>query len=182
MKKIIVVMALVVFTIGSANAQWYITKNGKISFFSETPIENIEAHNNQVNCAFDISTGDLVFKVLMKSFQFEKALMQEHFNESYVESDKYPNATFSGKVANIENFDMSQEGTYNVEVEGDLTIHGVTNAVKEKGVFEVMGDEIHGTTTFNIKLADYNIKIPNAVIDNISETIETDVDVLLKKL
>ena len=93
---------LIFITLGmSGNAQKYITKNGYIKFYSETPIETIEAHNRQVNSALDRETGDFVFKVLMRSFEFEKALMQEHFNENYVESENFPNATFKGKVTNL---------------------------------------------------------------------------------
>ena len=96
----------------SLQAQKYMTKNGNIKFYSETPMETIEATNNQVNAALDTQTGDLVFKVLIKSFQFEKALMQEHFNENYMESDKMPNSTFKGKVTNLSAIDFTKEGTY----------------------------------------------------------------------
>ena len=97
------------------SAQRYITKNGHIKFYSETPMETIEANNHQVNSALDIATGDFVFKVLMKSFEFEKALMQEHFNENYVESDKYPNATFKGKVLNISEYDFKSNNSFDVD-------------------------------------------------------------------
>ena len=81
-----------------AFSQKYLTKNGSIRFYSETPMETIQADNKQVNSALDVQTGDFVFKVLIKSFLFEKALMQEHFNENYMESDKMPDATFTGKI------------------------------------------------------------------------------------
>jgi hypothetical protein len=102
MKKII--MLLTIMLVAStivANAQKYMTKSGTIKFSSETPIEKIEALNRQVNSALDFSSGNFVFKVLIPGFEFKKALMQEHFNENYMESDKFPNATFNGKIANI---------------------------------------------------------------------------------
>jgi polyisoprenoid-binding protein YceI len=136
-----------------------------------------------VNSALDIQTGDFVFKVLMKSFVFEKALMQEHFNENYVESDKFPNATFQGKIANFSAVDFTKEGTYDVTVEGDLTIHGITKKISEKGTFTVKaGDKIHGNSKFMVKPADYDIKIPSTVMNNIAETIEVTVDVELSKM
>lgn len=165
-----------------AQAQKYMTKNGNISFFSETPMETINADNNQVNAAIDTQTGDVVFKVLIKSFQFPKALMQEHFNENYMESDKYPNSIFRGKISNLSTIDFSKEGTYDAVIEGDMTIHGVTKAISEKGTFTVeSGEKIHGQSKFLVKVADYDIKIPGTVINNIAETIEVTVDIELVK-
>lgn len=175
--------AIVLMAAGQLNAQKYITKNGFIKFYSETPIETIQAENRQVNAALDAATGDLVFKVLMKSFEFEKALMQEHFNENYVESQKFPNGTFQGKVTNIRDIDFSTPGTYDALVEGDLTIHGVTQKVSEKGTFTVKSaDNVRGQCKFNIRVADYDIKIPKAVMQNIAESMEVTVDVDLAKM
>ena len=101
MKKIKLLSIVFILVASAGYSQKYITKNGYIKFYSETPMETIEAHNRQVNSALDISTGDFVFKVLIKSFEFEKALMQEHFNENYMESDKFPDATFTGKITNL---------------------------------------------------------------------------------
>jgi len=162
-------------------SQKYLTKNGSIRFYSDSPMEKIEARNKQVNCALDAATGDFVFKVLMKSFEFEKALMQEHFNENYVESDKFPNAMFLGKVTNIKETGFTKDGIYNAAVEGKLTIHGVTRNVSEKGTFEVKQGKINGKAKFNILLADYGITIPGAVVNSISKTIEITVDVTLEK-
>ncbi|MEQ8323963.1 MAG: YceI family protein [Vicingaceae bacterium] len=164
------------------NAQKYVTKTGHIKFFSTTPMENIEAHNRQVNSAFDLSNGNFVFKVLIKSFEFEKALMQEHFNENYMESDKFPNAMFSGKIENISDVDFDKNGDYSVDVKGNLTIHGVTKSVEQKGTFTVSGDGINANAVFKVKVADYDIKIAKAVIDNIAEEIEITVDAKLEKL
>ena len=107
MKNLIILFFCLAAVSFSANAQKFITKTGHIKFFSDSPLEKIEAHNHQVNAALDASTGDFVFKVLEKSFEFNKALMQEHFNENYVESDKFPNALFSGKITNIKDVNIA---------------------------------------------------------------------------
>jgi len=181
--KIFTIIFIGIISSFSGHAQKYMTKNGNIKFYSETPIETIQATNNQVNAALDIQTGDMVFKVLIKSFVFEKALMQEHFNENYLESDKFPNSTFQGKVTNLSGIDFSKEGTYEAVLEGDLTIHGVTRKISEKGTFTVKaGDKIHGTSKFNVKPSDYSIKIPGTVMQNIAETIEVTVDIELSKM
>lgn len=178
----IMLSAIFILTSFGVQAQKYMTRNGHISFFSEAPLENIEAHNRQVNTAFDSGSGELVFRILMKSFEFEKALMQEHFNENYVESHKFPNASFSGKVSNLTDIDLSKNGVYNAVVEGDMTIHGVTKQVKENGTFEVNGEYLTGKCIFNIRLSDYNVVIPKAVANNIAENIEIRVDVAMRKL
>ena len=167
---------------GNVLAQKYITKNGKISFFSDGAVEKIEAHNNQVNAALDATTSDLVFKVLIKSFEFEKALMQEHFNENYLESDKYPNATYKGKITNAAEVNFTKNGTYQALTEGDLTIHGITKKIKEKGTIEIKGGKIIIVAKFNVLLKDYNIKIPNNVVNNIAETIQVSVNASLDKV
>ena len=178
MKKWIIIVSVLMIML-EVSAQRYITKNGHIKFHSETPMETIEADNRQVSSALDISTGDIVFKVLMKSFEFEKALMQEHFNENYVESDKFPNATLKGKVVDIESYDFTKDNTFEVTVEGDLTMHGVTNKISKKGSFSVKDGQITGTSTFIVKPEDYGIKIPKTVVDNIAEEIEVTVNVKL---
>ncbi len=162
-------------------SQKYITKNGYIKFYSETPIETIEAHNRQVNSALDSESGDFVFKVLMRSFEFEKALMQEHFNENYVESEKFPNATFKGKVTNLDQIDFGTSGEYRAIVEGILTIHGVDREVKESGTFTVTDGAVKGNCKFIVKPADHDIKIPKTVVNNIAEEIEVTVEVALEE-
>ena len=175
---IFIFLLTVTFTV---NAQKFLTKNGNIRFFSDAPLEKIEAGNRQVNAALDVATGDFIFKVLMKSFEFEKALMQEHFNENYVESDKFPNATLLAKITNIKEVNLSKDAVYPVNVEGKLTIHGVTKAVKETGTLEVKQGKIIGKSKFRILLPDYKIDIPGAVMKNISKTVEISVEVTLDK-
>lgn len=183
MKKIIIITTTLLLAMIAVTSygQRYITKNGNIKFYSETPMETIEAYNKQVNSALDISTGDFVFKVLMKSFEFEKALMQEHFNENYVESDKFPNATFKGKIANINDIDFATSGEYKVVVEGELTMHGETQNIQTTGTFQISDESINGRSVFTVNPEDYKIKIPNTVVQNIAEEIEVIVEVSLKE-
>jgi polyisoprenoid-binding protein YceI len=182
MKRNISVLIIALLVTVSAFGQNYVTKTGHIKFYSETPIETIEAHNHAVNSALNPQTGDFVFKVLIKSFEFEKALMQEHFNENYMESDKYPNATFKGKLANVEGLDFSKDGSFDASIKGDLTIHGVTKTVEEKGTFTVSDGKIQGQSVFNVLLEDYEVKVPGAVKKQISESIEVSVDVMLEEV
>jgi len=183
MRKIITSLAILLILITSnAKAQKYMTKAGTIKFNSETPLEKIEAVNRQVNSALDFSTGNFVFKVLIRGFEFEKALMQEHFNENYMESEKFPNSTFNGRITNIKDVNIGKDGVYKVIVEGDMSMHGVTNKIKVNGNIEVKGGKVTGTSTFNVSPKDYNIIIPKAVIKNIAEAIQVDVNVSLDKL
>ena len=180
MKKFSIIFIILILGC-SIQAQKFISKNGHIKFNSKASLETIGAHNHQVNCVIDTKTGDFVFKVLMKAFEFKKALMQEHFNENYVESDKFPNATFKGKIDNLEELNFDIFGIYDVVIKGDLTIHGVTKNISEKGTIEVRGDLIIAQSTIKILLEDYDIKVPNTVVNNISETIDIKVDVSMKE-
>jgi polyisoprenoid-binding protein YceI len=159
----------------AANAQKYMTKNGYIGFFSSTPIEDIKADNNQVASVIDISTGEIVFQVLIKSFHFEKALMEEHFNENYLESEKFPKSTFKGKITNLTAVNFSKPGQYDVTVEGDLNIHDVTNKVSVKGSIDVVSGGINANSKFNIVPEDYRISIPGVVRNSIAKNIEVTV-------
>ncbi len=182
MKSLLTSLILVLILALGGQAQKYITKNGYIRFYSDAPLEKIEATNRQVNAALDTQTGDFVFKVLMKSFLFQNATMQDHFNQKYVESDKYPNATFVGKVTNLKEVTFAKEGTYQALVEGKLTIHGVTRDVKIPGTFEVKNDVILGKAVFNVAVKDFNISIPTDVVSKIADTIQVTVDVVVEKL
>ncbi len=159
-----------------SNAQKYMTRDGYIGFYSHTPIEDIKADNNQVASVIDASTGDLVCQVLIRSFHFVKALMEEHFNENYMESDKIPKSTFTGKIVNIKDVNFSAPGSYNVTVEGDLMIHGITKKLTAKGSLEVAGDGISASAKFILSPEDFNISIPNVVRNNIAKTIEVTVN------
>ncbi len=153
----------------------YYTKKGQVSFFSEAPLENIVAHNNEVTSFIDTKKAEIVFSVLIKSFRFEKALMEEHFNTSYLESDKYPKATFNGKVKNPEVV-KPEDGAYQVSVEGTLTIHNVSNPLKTTATVIIKNGLLSGMAMFNIRLTDYRIKIPSVVSGNIAEVVEVRVN------
>lgn len=178
MKKIVMIAALL--AIGTAaQAQKYMTRTGKVVFFSSTPVENIEAFNNDVACAVDGKTGDVAFQVPVKSFKFEKALMQEHFNENYMESDKYPRADFKGKIADMSKVNFSKDGTYNVNTSGKMTIHGVSRDVTIPGTITVKGKQATAASKFKVKPADYKINIPGVVEGKIAKEIEVTVNSVL---
>ena len=169
-------IAVIAGCILSASAQKHFTKTGHIWFYSHAPLEDITAHNYQVSSVLNTESGGLAFKVTMTGFQFEKKLMQEHFNEKYIESDKFPESTFDGKITNLSEIDFTKDGTYKALVEGNLTIHGITKPVKAEGTIEVKGGKISAKSTFQIVVADYEITIPAAVKDNIAKTIDIHVE------
>ena len=173
--KHIAILFFLLITGYSANAQKYMTKNGFIGFYSHTPLEDIKAENNQVAAVLDTGTGEMVFQVLIKSFHFERALMEEHFNENYMESEKYPKSTFKGKITNLSSVNFSKNGTYDVTVEGDLTLHNVTNKVNTKGTIEVITGGINANSKFNIVPEDYKIEIPGVVREKINKNLEVTV-------
>ena len=160
----------------------FFTKSGKISFYSKASLENIEAHNKTVTCVLDAKTGNMQFAVMIKAFEFEKALMQEHFNENYLESHKFPKAEFKGQVINNSEINYSKDGKYTARVKGKLTLHGQTKDVESTGTIVVKGGKLDAGATFNIALADYNVTIPAMVKDNISKTVSVTVDCSLEPL
>ena len=176
MKKILIALTL----LGIAQfvpAQKLISKNGHIWFYSYTPLEEIEAHNNQVVSILDPATGTLQFNLLIKSFEFKRALMQEHFNENYMESDTYPKASFNGTITNIDKINFKQDGTYTADVSGDLTIHGVTKKVTVSGTITVSGSSVSAKAKFEAVPQDYNIAIPDVVKEKFAKVMDVHVDV-----
>lgn len=176
MKKIGLFILLGAMTASGFSQSVYMTRNGQISFHSKTPIENIEAVNNEVTSLVDTGKGEIVFAVLIKSFHFEKALMEEHFNENYLESTKFPKASFQGKFTNASDINFLKEGSYPAVVEGDLTIHGIKQKQTAAGTITVSKAKITAVSSFQIKLSDYKVEIPSLVADKISETIEIKVN------
>ena len=176
MKQFIFFVATLFVMTGTANAQKYYTKNGNISFFSKTSLENIKADNNQVMCVLNTQTGEIQFSLLVKSFHFEKALMEEHFNENYMESDKFPKATFKGTITDMSRVSFNTDGIYTVPVTGDMTLHGVTKKITTTGTIIIKAGKISASSKFPIRISEYNISVPNLVKDNIAESIDVTVN------
>jgi polyisoprenoid-binding protein YceI len=155
-------------------AQRFVTNTGEINFFSETPIENIKAVNKKVSAAFDFSSDELVFQLTISDFLFPIPLMQEHFNENYLESDIYPKSFFHGKI-------IEKKNDNNATVLGDLTIHGITNKIKVDGTIIKNKSSVVISAKFSVMLKDYNIKVPKVVFYKIAEEIDIDVSIELKE-
>ncbi|MGB3077183.1 MAG: YceI family protein [Chitinophagales bacterium] len=153
----------------------YFDKNCDVTFLSNTPLEKIEGQNSSAVSVLDISTGSMDFAVLNTAFEFHQALLQEHFNENYMESEKYPKATFKGQIKNIAAVNFKADGTYPIEVSGTLTMHGVSKDIQTKGTVKVSGGAIQGVSSFSVKPEDYNIEIPSVVKDKIAKDIAINV-------
>jgi polyisoprenoid-binding protein YceI len=164
-----------------AQGKFY-TKSGKVTFFSSTSMEDIEAINKSVVTLLDSKTGDIQFAALMKGFEFKKALMQEHFNKDYAESNKFPKAEFKGQVTNNSEINYSVNGTYTAKVKGKLTVHGETKDIETTGTITVKDGKLTVNSVFNVLVADYKITIPKLYRDNISKSIKVTVDCALTSL
>jgi hypothetical protein len=183
MKKAFVFL-LSIFLTASVFGQRYFTKNGKINFDATSPSspERVEAVNRSVTCVVDLKTGALQFALLMKGFEFERALMEEHFNENYVESNKFPKSEFKGKIKDVDEIDFTKDGTYKLKVKGDITIHGETKEVETEGKLVVQGGKINADADFNLKLSDFKISIPGLVADKVAKTVKITVSCSLEPL
>jgi hypothetical protein len=182
MKKSILSIGLLLLAIVVYGQDRYMTRTGHISFFSNAPLENIEAHNYQVNSILDVSNGELAFSVLMRGFQFEKALMQEHFNENFVESHIYPRASFSGRIVDFDKSMIERHTENQVEVTGELTIHGVTRNITVDGTIQRQGNSIVAKSSFPVRVADYDIRVPSVVRNNIAEVVDVTVEISLQPM
>jgi len=181
MKLIIYVLfCLAVLQPASAYAQLYTTRSGFIGFYSKTPLEDIRGENNQVYAVLDAGKRNLAFAALLKGFIFPKELMQVHFNENYVESDKYPKATFSGAYTG--DVSLDKDGVYKVIVKGSLTLHNVTRTIETSATLEVKGGHLLGVAEFKLKPEDFNIGIPSIVRDKIDKeiTVKVNIDCTIK--
>ena len=181
-KKWFLVISFISLAASSQAQEKYYTKNANINFYSSAPLEDLEAFHKSSVFVLDAKTGSLQFSVLIKGFEFENKEMQEHFNENYLESDKFPISEFKGQVSNNASIQYNKPGTYPVVVKGQLTIHGVTKAVLAKGVLKVASGNLQASSTFNIQLADYGITIPSLVSDKIAKTVKITVDAKLNSL
>ncbi|MES2488043.1 MAG: YceI family protein [Bacteroidota bacterium] len=162
-------------------AQKYTTKTGVVKFEATVPsFEEVAGENKTVSAAFDTGTGDIAVLALMKGFRFKVALMEEHFNENYVESDKFPKATFKGKV---EGFDLAKlaaaGGSYTIS--GDLTLHGKTKKVTDTAKITKQGDKLVVSGAFEVKPADFGIEVPAVVSKKVADKISITYSFTLTK-
>lgn len=179
MKKWILVHCLFV-TVLNAGAQLYVTKTGFTGFYSKTPMEDIKAENNQVYAAVDLSKRTIAFSMLLKGFLFRKELMQEHFNENYVESDQYPRATFSGTFSG--NIDRVGQQAVVIEVTGKISLHGVIKEFSTPATIEIHNGTLTGKSNFQLIPRDFNISIPSLVRDKIARQIDVVINITCKPL
>ncbi|WP_428330857.1 YceI family protein [Mucilaginibacter sp.] len=171
--KHISIILLAWMSIFQTGQDLYVCKNASVSLYSSAPIEDIKAATNTAASVFNATTGELNFSVAIRSFKFDKSLMQEHFNENYMESDKYPQATFKGKLQAP--VDVTRDGTFPITVAGELTVHGVKQTRTIPGNLVIKGGVITMTSEFMVKCADHHIDIPQLVFHNIAESIKMNV-------
>lgn len=162
-------MILLAWTINQAGQDIYTCKNAKINLYSSAPIEDIEAGASNGVSVYNATTGDLAFSVAIRDFHFPKSLMEEHFNENYMESDKFPKATFKGKIQ--EHPDLSKDGTYPITAAGALQVHGETQTRTIAGNLKVSNGVVTMTSEFMVNCADHHIEIPQIVFHHIAERI-----------
>jgi polyisoprenoid-binding protein YceI len=180
MKKVLFIAFFAAISVVSqAQNQIFLTKQGKIHFYSKTAAEAIEASNKTANAVLDATTGKMEWGVTVKGFLFKKALMQEHFNENYMESTKFPQAKFKGQIDNLSKVDFKKDGTYNVTSSGKLTMHGETKDVSIAGQIIVKGENVQLKSKFRVIYADFKIDIPSVVKDSFSDGMDVDLDATL---
>lgn len=179
MKKILIAFA---FLLVSKNgfAQKMITRSGEVKFEASMPsFEEVAATNKTASCILDKATGDFVALTLIKSFKFKAPLMEEHFNENYMESTQFPKATFKGKILNYDGGKLSATKT-TYDLEGDLTIHGITKKIKTKIILVLNGDKITATSNILVKPQDYKIEIPSLVKSKIADNVKVSMNFVLE--
>lgn len=156
MKQLLFLSAFIAIA-ATSFSQIYSTKTAQIEFYASTPLENVDAVNNEAESKMLQKNGQIIFAVLIQGFHFRNNLMEHHFNEDYMETTKYPKADFKGFITNISSVDFTKNGKYNVTAQGSLTIHGVTKNITVPGVIEVTDGKVSATSTFSIHLKDYNV-------------------------
>ena len=166
-------------SIQSYSQQRFFAEKAVVSFFSDGVVEDISAANEKVTSIFDAVNGEVAYLMSIKDFQFPNKLMQVHFNEKYMESEKYPKSSFQGKITG---FNLAATGKQEVKATGKLTIHGVTQNIEAPGTVEVNGNRLTVKSKFIVKLLDYNIKVPQIVWQNIAQQVEVTVDFVYRPL
>jgi hypothetical protein len=176
MKNFILLTVGIICSMSGISQKRYFTKTGNVSFRAGTSLEDIDGVNKSTTSVFDATTGQIEFALLVKGFEFNSALLMEHFNENYMESDKYPKSLFKGNIANIDKVNFQKDGVYPVTVKGTLEIHGVKKEIETTGEFKVSGGTIAASSEFSVVPEDYKISIPGVVRDKISKTAKIKIN------
>ncbi|MBA3970783.1 MAG: YceI family protein [Bacteroidetes bacterium] len=176
MKKIFFTLTAIVFST-TIFAQIFMAKSCEVSFFSASPLENIEAINKAAKPLVNAATNDVQIKIVNTAFIFEKPLMQEHFNENYMESEKFPNTIFKGKIN--EKIDWTKDGEHKVTVTGKMSMHGVDKEITFDGLITMKGGEMTIASKFKVHVADYKIKVPSLYVQNIAEDVDVKINAVL---
>lgn len=172
--KIIGVFTLtIILSLNGYSQDKYKLNKGEVSFFSYAPLENIEAFNKKPAGLIDIHSKKFIFKINIRDFIFKSSLMQEHFNENYMETEKYPYSSFKGNI--IGDINLAKDGEYRVISKGELTIHGITKVVEIPSLITVKGSEIRLLSEFKIRLEDYKVEVPTIVIEKIAEVVDVKI-------
>lgn len=182
MKRLFFCLLFTVSILSFTNAQRFFSKDAHVNFSAtaNASLEKIEASNTKAVCVIDDNTGAIEVAVLVKSFHFERALMEEHFNENYIESHKFPKATFVGIITDIKNVNIKKDGNYTVNVIGKLMLHGITKDVNTSAVISVTNGALNNAkAAFSVKLSDYGIDIPGAVKDKVASDAKIDLNTAL---
>lgn len=177
--KILLFLTAFALLAPAAFSQRYTVEESFVSFFSDAAIEDIKADNTKSSSIFNVETGEIAFSIPIREFEFEKNLMKQHFNEKYMETEKYPSSTFAGKITGYKKEINSEQQSV---AKGKLTIHGVTRQVEVPGTVQFSGDKIFAKSKFIVKLADYKVKIPQLLWQNIAEEVEVTIDFTFKSM
>jgi hypothetical protein len=175
MKQISLVIATLFLINTGFSQKRYFTKTGIVSFEAGTVLEAIDGTNKSTTSVFDAASGQIEFGILVKGFEFKSALMMEHFNENYMESDKFQKSIFKGKITNIDKINFQKDGTYTANVKGTIEIHGVKKDIETTGTFKVSGETVIANAAFIVTMEDFKIDIPGLVKDKISKTAKIKV-------
>ncbi len=182
MRKLIFILFLFLLPpfLSQGGPEVYSSDNGTISFRSEAVQELINATSHNLHGLIDAGNRTFAFRILIRSFiGFNNGLQGEHFNENYLESDKYPEATFKGKI--IEQIDLTKDGKYMVRAKGVLNIHGVEQERILKSEITVLKESIHIESQFSVLLNDHDIKVPKVVHEKIASEIQIVIHADFKK-
>lgn len=172
MKGILTTIVAVLGFTALCTAQKHITKEGVIEIYSQTSLFTIEAKNQKVASIINTENGEVVASTLVRSFKFKEALVEEHFNENYMESHKFPKSVFKGKIVNFSDINLAKDGNHKVTINGSLTMHGETLPVKTEGELNIKNGKISAKTEFFVSLAAYKIEVEENYKDRIKDEIQ----------